>query len=257
MKTEPTITPDSIAEPSPKPRPLAAWGFPAFVVILGAFALAIVWVNGAAVGLPSTDARKTASLWIVGVMFGVVLLHGLVSRVGAYELAGATFRTRFGADAKASDAVPTSKRDARLQFLVDELRTSHGWRWRNRTRWLLVNGADALIEGVAPGLKRAGAMPVGDVILVHAAPDGIDAAQWRRQIRQLRRRRPVDSLIQVVRLEEGSRSGEALPRTLAGLATDLGWAAPVTFLHAVPAQGSQPDTFDAIGAFPGPALKGA
>ena len=237
--------------------PTLAWGPIFLALLLAGVAFTLVWLKGELLGVLTREAKLGASIWIFLALVAAILLHLGLLFGGAYRLVGRVFRSDAGERGAAVEQTKPLKRDVRLQFLVDELRTSHGWRWRNRTRWLLVNGADALIEGVAPGLKRAGAMPVGDVILVHAAPDGIDAVQWRRQIRQLRRRRPVDSLIQVVRLEEGSRSGEALPRTLAGLATDLGWAAPVTFLHAVPAQGSQPDTFDAIGAFPGPALKGA
>lgn len=50
MKTEPTIMPDSIAESSPKPRPLAGWGLPTLVFAIGAVALAIVWMDGPALG---------------------------------------------------------------------------------------------------------------------------------------------------------------------------------------------------------------
>jgi type VI secretion system protein ImpL len=141
------------------------------------------------------------------------------------------------------------KRDARLQYLSEELRTSHGWRWRDRMPWLMLAGADERIEEVAPGLKQAGVMHVADTILVHAVPDGIEAALWRRQIRQLRRRRPVDGLLQVVRAVEGRQPGSELPRMLATITNDLGWAAPLTFLHAVRAEGSQPENLEPIGAF--------
>ncbi len=140
------------------------------------------------------------------------------------------------------------KRDLRLQSLSDELRNSHGLLWRYRMPWLLVNGSDRLVESVAPGLKRAGVMQVADAILVHAAPDGIDATLWRKQVKQLRNRRPVDSLVQVERTGEGIRPEAERARSLAVIASDLGWAAPVTFLHAVPTTGRQPERFDAVGA---------
>lgn len=148
------------------------------------------------------------------------------------------------------------KRDARLQYLCDELRASRGWFWRYRMPWLMVCGADDLTASVAPGLKQAGVLPVGNAILVHPAPDGVEVFQWRRQIRKLRRRRPVDSVVQVVQLDGDGRPDSELPHTLATLATDFGWAAPVTFLHPVQAEGDQPDTFEVIGAFGGTSRKG-
>ncbi|CAG9266274.1 Type VI secretion protein VasK [Burkholderia diffusa] len=140
------------------------------------------------------------------------------------------------------------KRDSRLQDLFEELRTAHGWRWRYRLPWLMVSGTDARVEEIAPGLKRVGVMHVADTILVHAAPDNIGAAQWRRQIRQLRRKRTVDGLVHVTRTSDRIRPDDDLPRTLSTIATDLGWAAPITFLHAVEVDGNQPEQFEAIGA---------
>jgi type VI secretion system protein ImpL len=225
-----------------------------FVSTIGGSVLAMVWINGAALDSSSHEEQKTASLWIVCITLGIVLLHAIVSRLGAYELAGATFRTRFGAGGAASNGKFARARDARLQMLCDELRAKHGWFWRYRMPWLLLHGTDDLIEDVAPGLKHAGVMPVADAILVHAAPDGIDAGTWRRQIRQLRRRRPADSVVHVT---DAKACETELPRALATLATDLGWAAPVTLLHAVRAKDGRPETFEAIGAFPGPSRQGA
>lgn len=143
-------------------------------------------------------------------------------------------------------AVPLPRRDARLQRMVEELRVSHGWFWRRRLRWLLVSGTDRHIDLVAPGLKRAGVMHVAETVLVHASPDEIDPVRWLAQIRQLHRRHPVDGVVHVARADDGDTG---LPRRLAGIATSLGWAAPVTFLHPVAARGNQPERFDAVGAF--------
>lgn len=139
-----------------------------------------------------------------------------------------------------------SKRDSRLQRMAEELRVSHGWFWRRRLRWLLVHGTDSRIEQVAPGLKQAGIMHVAETILVHASPEGIDTARWLAQIRRLRRRYPVDGVVHVARAGDPDTE---LPRKLSGIATALGWAAPVTFLHPVAAHGHQPERFDAVGAF--------
>jgi type VI secretion system protein ImpL len=138
------------------------------------------------------------------------------------------------------------KRDPRLQRMYEELRLSHGWFWRHRLHWLLVNGADQRIDQIAPGLKQAGIMHVDETVLVHVSPDGIEAAKWLDQIRRLRRRRPVDGVVHVTCAND---TDTELPRTLSGIATALGWAAPVTFLHPVDAENDQPARFDAVGAF--------
>lgn len=232
---------------------LLAWGPIFLTLILAGIASALVWFKGDLFGVLTREAKLGASVWIFLVLVAVLLLHVGLLFGGAYRLVGRAFRAEIRDRGAAVKQTKRLKRDARLQTLCDELRATRGWSWRYRTRWLLLNGTDALIDDVAPGLKRAGVMPVADAILVHAAPDGIDAGEWRRQIRQLRRRRPVDSVVHVT--DANTRETE-LPRALAGLATDLGWAAPVTLLHTVPAKGGLPESFETIGAFPGPSLRG-
>ncbi|MGS0897387.1 ImcF-related family protein [Burkholderia stagnalis] len=230
---------------------LALWGVIVAALIIAAFAIGLVWGRGDLFDLAPGVARMQAAVIIVVAVVLFIAAHLCLFFIGAYAVAGRMFRKETG---DAAEARKLLKRDARLQRLIDELRVSRGWRWRYRSSWLLVSGTDALIDKVAPGLKRVGAMPVGNAILVHAAPDGIDAGAWRRQIRRLRRCRPIDGVVQVSHVDEHDTE---LPHALAALAGDLGWAAPVTFLHAVPAQGESPSTFEAIGAFSGLGYKGA
>ncbi|NTX28960.1 type VI secretion protein VasK [Burkholderia pyrrocinia] len=233
---------------------VAVWGLPLASLVIAVAALMLVWFQGERLGIPDGTPRILALIGIPVLLVVIVIIHLIAISTGTYAGAAKLFRLQTGEKGAASTTEQQLKRDARLQRMFDELRASQGWRWRYRSPWLLVSGTDALIDKVAPGLKRAGAMSVGNAILVHAAPDGIDASEWRRQIRTLRRRRPVDSVVQVTHADE--RDTE-LPRVLAAFASDLGWAAPVTFLHAVPAQGGRPETFAAIGAFPGLAYKEA
>lgn len=141
-----------------------------------------------------------------------------------------------------------AKYDARLQRLRDELRTTIGLRWRYKMRWLMLTGDEALVEEVAPGLKQQAVLRVGDIVLVHAAPEEVDGQTWRDQLRRLRPARPIDVLIPVVRLEKQAAFDDDVPRELSNLARDLGWAAPITFLHAVSATGNRPESFQAIGS---------
>ena len=228
---------------------LVTWGLVVAAVALAALALGLVWLKGDQFNVPTLDAKKTASIWILAVLAGVLILHPVALGLGAYSVAGRLFRRETGSQQEAIKATSALKRDARLQYLCEDLRASHGWFWRYRLPWLLVSGSDTLVDTVAPGLKQAGVMHIADAILVHAAPDGMDAGLWRKQVRQLRRRRPVDAVVQVVRTGEAIRPDAELARTLSTIATELGWAAPVTFLHPVPTTGRQPETFQAIGAF--------
>ncbi|CAB3771586.1 ImcF-related family protein [Paraburkholderia humisilvae] len=247
MSTESVVTPESVVPPLPAARSLLTWAIPAFAALMAAVALVMVWVFGELVHATTLDAKKTLSLWILGILLVVVLLHVFATRVGAHYIAGAVFRQDNGKDSgKSTNPAPFSKRDARLQRMYEELRVSHGWFWRRRLRWLLVSGTDERVDQVAPGLKQAGIMHVDETVLVHASPDGVEAAKWLGQIRQLRRRRPVDSLVHVARADAIDTE---LPRALSGIATALGWAAPVIFLHPVDANGDPPAQIDAVGAF--------
>ncbi|MBR7984894.1 type VI secretion protein VasK [Burkholderia cenocepacia] len=252
--TDPKLTLRSLdsaraADAQPSGR-VALWGVVVAALIVAAFVIGLVWARGDLFDLAPGGARMQMVVVIVIALIVFVAIHLCLFFIGAYSIAGRMFRQDIGDATKAQKPL---KRDARLQRLVEELQVSQGRRWRYRSPWLMVCGADTLIDQVAPGLKRAGAMPVGDAILVHAAPDGIDASVWRRQIRKLRSKRPVDGVVHVTSVDE--RDIE-LPRALAALSADIGWAAPVTLLHAVPAQGDRPETFEAIGVFPGAACKG-
>ncbi len=222
------------------------WGFPLAALGLALLASALVWSKGEVFGLSSNEARISALLWIGGVLVAVVLIHFLALVFGAWRVAALLFHRKSGGELQAATPL---KRDPRLQYLYEELRTSHGSRWRNRLPWLMVAGADERVNEVVPGLKQAGVMHLAGTVLVHAAPDGIDATQWRQQVKRLRRRRPVDSLVQVVRTGKAIRPDADQARMLAAIATDLGWAAPITFVHTVEARGEQPERFEAVGAF--------
>ncbi|MCA8093809.1 type VI secretion protein VasK [Burkholderia anthina] len=240
----------AVAQSPPSGR-VPLWGAIVAALIVAAFGIGLVWGRGDLFDFTPGIERMQVVVVIVIALVIFIATHLCLFFIGAYAVAGQMFRKETG---DTTGARIQLKRDTRLQHMFDELRASQGWRWRYRSPWLLVSGTDALIDKVAPGLKRMGAMSVGNAILVHAAPDGIDASEWRRQIRKLRRRRPVDSVVQVTHADERDTG---LPRVLAALASDLGLAAPVTFLHAVPVQGGSPETFEMVGTFPGPAYEGA
>ncbi|MGF6640821.1 ImcF-related family protein [Paraburkholderia sp. MM6662-R1] len=234
---EPTTTTE-VSAPSGR---LAIWGLPVAALVVALLAIGIVSLRGDIVGVTTAESRLKAIIAILVTFAVVVVAHLVLFATGAYAFAGRLFHRETGDHTKAAKPF---RRDARLQRVYEELRVSHGWFWRHRLRWLLVNGTDERVDQVAPGLRQAGVMHVAETILVHASPDGIEAAKWLGQVRRLRRRYPVDGVVHVARADD--RDTE-LPRKLSGIATALGWAAPVSFLHPVEAKGSPSERFDAVG----------
>ncbi|MCP3723461.1 type VI secretion protein VasK [Paraburkholderia sp. CNPSo 3272] len=236
------MEPESVAS-KPASSRAAIWGMPLAALVLAIAALLLVWFGNDRLGIADGAPRTRLLISIPMVLIVVVIAHLFAVSTGAYGGTARLFRAETGDRTKAAKPL---KRDARLQHMYEELRVSHGWFWRSRLRWLMVDGTDEHVDQVAPGLKQAGVMHVGEIVLVHAAPDGIEKEVWLGQIRRLCRRRPVDGLVHVARAEEASAG---LPRELSMIATSLGWAAPVTFLHPVEVKGSLSERFDAVGAF--------
>ncbi|WP_237179739.1 ImcF-related family protein [Paraburkholderia sacchari] len=216
---------------------------PVVALAIALLAIGFVSLHGDMLGITSRESRLWAIIAILSTFAVVVVAHVVLFATGTYAFAGRLFRREAGDNVKPQKPL---RRDARLQRMAEELRVVHGWFWRSRLRWLLVNGTDERVDQVAPGLRQAGVLHVGEIILVHAAPDGIEPTKWLGQIRRLRGRYPVDGVVHVARAGDADME---LPRTLSTLGTALGWAAPVTFLHPVEAHGSQPERFDAVGAF--------
>ncbi|WP_232454280.1 ImcF-related family protein [Burkholderia ubonensis] len=236
-----------VAADEATPSRVAIWGLPLAALVLAVVALWLVWFYGDHLGVADGKPRIQLMIGIPVLLVAVVVAHLYSISTGAYANAARLFRLETGETRTTSTTPKPPKRDARLQRLYEELRVAHGWFWRRRLRWLLVNGTDERVDQVAPGLKQAGVMHVDETVLVHASPDGIESAKWLGQIRQLRRRRPVDGLVQVACAND---SDPELPRTLSAIDIALGWAAPITFLHPVEAtSGNLPERFDPVGTF--------
>jgi type VI secretion system protein ImpL len=250
------IEPNSIKElariepvdpPISEVRPIPTWGIAMAAIVLAAIALGLVWLNGDLVHTPRLEEKKTASIWILSVLTGLMVLNLFASRTGAWTAIGMVFRKGAG-NATPGQVVPKpSKYDPRLTDLRAELHAQFGWRWKYRQPWLLVTGEDALTETVAPGLRQTGFVLTEHAVLLHASPENVDAKTWREQISRMRWRRPIDAVAQVMRTTDASRPDTELARTLATQAIDLKWAAPVYLLHSVEVGGGRPDTYEAVG----------
>ncbi|MDR5777679.1 MULTISPECIES: ImcF-related family protein, partial [unclassified Caballeronia] len=225
---------------------LKLWGVPLAAILFATVLASLAWWGHPGItGLNNLEMRISALLKIFGTLGVVFALHVAALWLGIYE----KLAYRIGRIGDNQQPERKQKYDARLKYLHDELRTSFGWRWRRAMPWLMLTGDDALIDSVAPDLKQTGVMRTSDIVLVHAEPNGIDSPTWRRQLRRLRSRHPVDVVIPVTRMSESLPSDDELPRTLSTLARDLGWAAPIVFLHAVKASGDNRDGLRSVGAF--------
>nr|WP_318035528.1 ImcF-related family protein [Cupriavidus laharis] len=216
------------------------------LTIVGATTALVVWFDGETFGLISPDVKFSVLLWIPLVVVLAILVYLVAILLGAGKAIARLFARETG-ETRAPSATKR-KRDARLEDLCCELRRLLGWRWRYRMPWLLLCGDEAWINEVAPGLKQAGVWRSDAAVLVHASPDGIEAATWRKQLRKLRSR-PVDAMVQVVPAGLAAAPDTERLRELAAIQAELGWAAPVTFLHPVRLSGAHPDEFAVIGAF--------
>jgi type VI secretion system protein ImpL len=238
-----SLEPTTAKEESAPSSRLAIWGIPVAALVVALLAIGIVSLRGDMVGVSPGESHLKAIIVILSTFAVVVVVHLVLFATGAYGFSARLFRRETGDRTRAAKPL---KRDARLQRMAEELRVAHGWFWRNRLRWLMLDGNDERVNQVAPGLKQAGVMHVGETVLVHAAPDGIEKEKWLGQIRKLRSRRPVDGLVHVARADE---TDTGLPRALSITATALRWAAPVTFLHPVETEGRPSERFEAVGAF--------
>lgn len=255
MKIEPNSIKDlARVEPVDPPvsevRAIPVWGIAMVAIVVAGIALGLVWFNGDLVHTPRLEDKKAASLWILSALTGLMVLNLFASRTGAWTATGAVFRRNAGSATPGQTVTKASKSDPRLTDLRAELQAQFGWRWRYRQPWLLVTGEDALIETVAPGLRQTGFVLTEYAVLLHASPESVEAKTWREQISHMRRRRPIDTMVHVLRTTNATRPDTELARTLATQAIDLKWAAPVYLLHSVEVNGTRPDSYEAVGITP-------
>ncbi|WP_321847499.1 ImcF-related family protein [Burkholderia diffusa] len=120
--------------------------------------------------------------------------------------------------------------------LKEALRHQYGWRWRYRLPWFLLTGDDSTIGRSLPELAERGWLITDDAVLLwrRAGPEGRPDEAWLKQIRRVRRARPLDGIVLAL---DGAT---ALPDTVRGtrswgfhfarVAHLLRWSAPIFVL---------------------------
>lgn len=190
----------------------------------------LVWKKGDSwLGLHAPEERALCIVIICGFFALFVMLFGIEAssrRSVAMRRLRNWLAREFGSEAADSrDASgPASRHSALRRTLVER----HGRRWRYQHRWLLVTGDKEQIGGLAPGLIEAGYLINGDVLLLHAdQASDTHATQWLQQIRQMRRRRPVDAVVVVLPAAAQASDDDTLGQQMAGHVRALRWSAPV------------------------------
>jgi type VI secretion system protein ImpL len=216
-------------------------GTTALALVVGLFIL--VW--GKEIGITTPEARSN---WIAGIAmcamaFAFLFAFDNRARLGSAarnlarwlhirepEMVGTTQ----GALAKSRSA--TKPNGTGLSSLREYLRAENGVRWRYRKSWLLLKGNEATVTRALPELAQNGWLVTQDAVMLwnKTGTDGRPDEGWLRQLRSLRRGRPIDAVI--LTLDE---TVDCLPQhqgigshsvSLARIAAVLRWSAPVYVL---------------------------
>lgn len=216
-----------------------------------------VWVEGPGRGW-SRDTRIIIELSVLsGLLVSLILVQyfeAVVLWIASMRAARwlAQYDWKRQGHGGAGQAMLSQERTlGRADALRTALRERRAWRSRYRERWVVVAGDEPIVKRVTPELVQSGYTILGDTILLYAKQTGdqLDTA-WLDQIRRLRRRRPVDAIVAVVRTHtSGNRPFDAERTTqhLARHARALRWAAPAYLLNATDAGSETSDPDEAIG----------
>ncbi|PLZ04030.1 type VI secretion protein VasK [Burkholderia sp. WAC0059] len=239
-----------------KPQPVAIFIGIAIAIVFLALGIA-VWIGGPGRGW-SRDTRIIIELSLLsGLLVALILVkyfEAVVLWIASMRAAKwlAQYDSKRQAHGGAGQATSLQETDlGQPDALRNALRERHGWRWRYRDRWVAVAGDEPIVRRLAPGLVRSGYMISGDTILLYAKQTGdqLDTA-WLDRIRRLRRRRPVDAVVAVVRTHtSGNRpfDAERTAQRLACHSRALRWAAPMYLLNVTEAGSKAIDQDEAIG----------
>lgn len=239
-----------------KPQPVPIFIGIAIAIVFLALGIA-VWVEGPGQGW-SRDTRIIIELSLLsGLLVSLILVkyfEAVVLWIASMRAVRwlAQYDWKRQAHGGAGQATPSQEGDlGRRDALRNALRERHGWRWRYRDRWMVVAGDEPIVKRLAPGLVRSGYTISGDTILLYAKQinDQLDTA-WLDQIRRLRRRRPVDAIVAVVRTHtSGNRpfDAESTAQLLVRHTRALRWAAPAYLLNVTDAGSETPGPDEAIG----------
>lgn len=141
--------------------------------------------------------------------------------------------TESSSDSAQPDAPPHTDEDTTRftsEGLIDHLRLRYTRRWKSKVRLLLIQGTDANIEKVAPGLKRDHWQENDGIVLIHAGPaEATPEPEFVEILNQVRPECPVDGIVQVMDCAQlpDAAALDTLVRSRQKADAQLGWQAPV------------------------------
>ncbi|CAM2174283.1 type VI secretion system protein ImpL [Burkholderia latens] len=223
-----------------KTRPAGLFIGAAAVIVFFVLGIA-VWMEGPRHGW-SRDTRIIIELSLLSTLLVVILLvkYFEVVLLWIASLRAARWFARYDAGRRAAsvdrdDQGQPPRQADRVAALGNALHDRHGWRWRYRDRWVLIAGDLPLVKRLAPGLADTGYAITGDTVLLYAQQTSNTLeTDWLDQIRQLRRRRPIDAIVVVTRNRSSANTpfdAANLSQRLARHARALRWAAPAYLLN--------------------------
>ncbi|VVE88363.1 type VI secretion protein VasK [Pandoraea bronchicola] len=239
-----------------KARPAGLFIGLAVAIIFLAFAI-MLWIRGPHLGW-SAEQRIIVELAVLsGFLVSMLLIKYLELVITWVASLGVMMKTRhYDANAsKAPSATGTAATAAmtisRHEALRDALRDRHGWRWRYRERWILITGTEQLVNCLSPTLVSTSFALTTEAVLLYVS-DKLSATDkdWLSQIRRLRRRRPIDSVVALTSDTESDPTllaPESLAQRLTRIGRALRWAAPVYLLDLSPLESDAPAPDEAIG----------
>src|SRR5450830_1019272 len=196
--------------------------------LLSLLAILLLALLACAAVLFGMGAMQIRPLWL-GVVGGGMLVCAMV----------ATFRYwgESGNDgAPQADASSEVSNQQALDGLARQLRNLHGYSWPYRQRWLVLAGNDEAIADFLPELQEQRWLITADAVLLWCKSDahGQPDEAWLKQLRTLRRRRPVDAVVLTVgdasTLTASRHTGGTYNMLLTRMAEALQWQAPVVVL---------------------------
>ncbi|WP_175951962.1 ImcF-related family protein [Burkholderia sp. BCC0405] len=206
-----------------------------FVALIAALATLVLWILRE-VGVVSPAAVRQLSWPILPICTLLALLGAFLMWHTRHSPADRRLAAWPGIRQGDATVEATDRKASFSAGLSEALRSRFGLRWRYRLPWLLVTGDDMTICGLLPELRERGWLLTDDAVLLwgRAGPDGRPDEVWLKQIRRLRRARPLDAI--VLTLDDSMLLPDTVRGTslwgiyLARVTHLLRWSAPVFVL---------------------------
>ncbi|MBB3213269.1 type VI secretion system protein ImpL [Herbaspirillum sp. Sphag1AN] len=216
----------------------------AAILILALLASLIVSLWGEQIGLRTSEERSQwQSIIAVGAILGSLFSYldcwsrwgvglqrltdklkihwtenGILAQIRSTNLSGS------------ATAIPNA-----LANLRQTLQGQYGRSWHYHQRWLLLTGDDEAIARLFPSSQQQPWLITDDVVLLwcKSGPAGQPDYAWLKQLRTLRRRRPIDGIVLVNtsgRLDQHLLQDDTVSHLLSHISQGLRWRAPAVVL---------------------------